>query len=279
MLSRIAHQYLRVPFTLNIHYVTKPSKPVATVLFLHGIGNSGDAWTKVINHLPDNVRIISIDLLGFGGSPKPTWAMYNAKNQARAVLATYLKLGRVSPVIIIGHSLGSLVAIELAKRYPIMVKRLILCSPPLYRTNLVASSRYYISSDDVLKQLYQSASNRPDDFVRLSAVAAKYNLINESFNVTTDNVASYMATLKTMIINQTSLEDVTKLTMPITIIRGTFDPLVVSKNINTLAKSHQNINSVTVLAGHEVRGNYVKAVVKEIKQHLPIASKTDIKEL
>ena len=276
MLSRIVHQYLRIPFSLNIHYVTKPKKPVATVLFLHGIGNSGDAWSDVIGRLPGNIRVISIDLLGFGKSPKPAWAIYNAKSQARAVLATYLKLGRVSPVTVVGHSLGSLVAIELAKRYPVMIRRLILCSPPLYKTSAPTTNRYSVSSDDMLKQLYQSAVNRPDEFVRLSTIAAKYNLINKSFNVTDDNVASYMAALKAMIINQTSLEDVARLTMPITILRGTFDPLVVSKHINYLAKHQPNITARGVLAGHEIRGRYTQAVVEEIKQNLPATNETGI---
>src|SRR5438094_99045 len=129
MMSAIIHRWLRLPYTLHVRYNKKPKKPHATVLFIHGLGNTGDAWKEVIDKLPDDIRVISIDLLGFGQSPRPNWAVYNAKTQARSVLATFLKLRLRTPVYVVGHSLGALVGIEVAKRYPLLVKGLVLCSP------------------------------------------------------------------------------------------------------------------------------------------------------
>lgn len=270
MLNRFIHQWLRVPYTLNVHYIQQPKRPRGTVLFLHGIGNSGKAWEKVIEKLPDDLRILSIDLLGFGGSARPSWAQYSAKTQARSVLATYLKLGVPTPTIIVGHSLGSLVAIEVAKRYRPLVKELVLCSPPLYR---VADSQALFSTDELLRRMYTAAVDRPDQFLKLSTLAMKYNLVNESFNVTEANVASYMATLRTMIINQTSLLDAQKLTVPTTIIRGTLDPFIVAGNIQQLKKLNPNIHVKSVLAGHEVRGNFIKAVVAQIQASTKASSR------
>lgn len=277
MLDTLIHRWLRIPYALNVRHTHRPKNPRATVLFLHGIGNSGDAWSDVIAKLPNDIRVVSIDLLGFGDSPKPKWALYNAKTQARSVLATYLKLRITAPVIIVGHSLGSLVAIEITKRYPIIVESLILCSPPLYDVS-DTKKRFDTRPDKILRQLYDAAYKRPDDFVRLSAVAMKYSLINKSFNVTEDNIESYMATLRAMIINQTSLQDAYKLKVPTTIIQGTLDPLVVSKNLKSLAKRNTNIMLSSVLASHEVRGLFVGAVIKTIKQHLPQTKKSAIKK-
>ncbi len=276
MYDTIVHRWLNVPYTLNVRYINKPKKPRATVLFIHGIGNSGDAWNGVIRKLPDDVRVITIDLLGFGESPRPGWAVYSAKTQARAVLATLLKLRITSPVIVVGHSLGSLVAIEMTKRYSLIIKSLILCSPPLYDTADV-KKRFDVRPDHILRQLYSAATERPDEFVKLSAVAMKYNLINASFNVTSDNVASYMATLQTMIINQTSLQDAEKLKVQTTIINGTLDPVVVAKNLKLVAKANHNVGLTSVLAGHEVRGLFVGSVVKTIRKHLPPVKKSAIK--
>lgn len=267
MLDTVIHRWFKVPYSLNVRYSHKPKKPRATVVFIHGIGNSGDAWKKVIDRLPRDVRIITIDLLGFGKSPSPSWAVYSAKTQANSVLATYLKLRITTPIIIVGHSLGSLVAIEMAKRYPMLVESLILCSPPLYDTSEQGS--ILPKSDKLLRELYVSAQKYPDDFVRLSAFAMKYNLINESFNVTADNVESYMAALEASIVNQTSYVDAYELTTPTTILRGTLDPLVVAKNLKKLAKLNPAITLRTVAAAHEVKGAFVPAVVKTIDQHLP----------
>jgi len=262
VLDTVIHRWLHIPYSLNVRYVKRPKKPRASVLFIHGIGNTGDAWKEVIAQLPDDVQIISIDLLGFGDSPNPSWALYNAKTQARSVLTTYLKLRLTAPITIVGHSLGALVAIEVAKRYPLIVRSLVLCSPPLYIT--VQQSTRLPSSDSLLRQLYASARERPENFVKLSAIAMKYDLINTSFNVTPENIASYMATLEAMIINQTSLQDAQKLTVPTTIIRGTLDPWVVTKNLKQLSKHNHYITLRSIIAGHEVRGRYVAAVVDTV---------------
>lgn len=276
MFDTVTHRWLKIPYALNVRSLRKPKKPQATVLFIHGIGNTGSAWDEVIDRLPNDVRIISIDLLGFGDSPSPSWALYNAQTQARSVLATYLKLRIVTPVVIVGHSLGSLVAIEIAKRYPLLVKSMVLCSPPLYSS--VKKSPLLPSSDALLRQLYRSATNRPDDFLKLAAIAMKYELINKSFNVTPANVASYMAALQSMIINQTSLEDAKGLNTPTTIIRGTLDPFVVAANLKKLAKANKNIHLKSVIAGHEIKGRFVRSVVTTIEEHLKNSQKHAIKE-
>lgn len=278
MFDVITHRWLRVPYTLKVRYIQRPRRhPRATILFIHGIGNTGDAWQGVIAKLPSDVRIIAIDLLGFGDSAKPGWATYNAKTQARSVVATYLTLGLASPTIIVGHSLGSLVAIEIAKRYPLLVRSLVLCSPPLYKLP-PGKTRFSLRTEDLLRQLYTTAYKRPDEFLKLSAIAMKYNLINRSFNVTSANVASYMATLRAAIINQTSFADAHKLTVPTTILYGTLDPVVIGKNLKQLADEAPNVTLKTIIASHEVRGRYVTTVVKAINEQLPPSEKHAIKK-
>jgi pimeloyl-ACP methyl ester carboxylesterase len=264
MFNTIIHRWLHVPYTLKVRYIQRPHKPRATLLFMHGLGNTAEAWNSVIKKMPDDVRIVTIDMLGFGQSPNPTWAIYNAKTQARSVLATLFKLRITTPVIVIGHSMGALVGIEMASRYPKRIDRLILCSPPLYDNQNVTLPR----SDRLRQQLYNAAQNHPQQFLRLAAFAAKYKLLNKTFSVTKDTIATYMSTLESMIINQTSLYDAYNLHMPTTIIRGTLDPFVVSKNLYTLKKANPNVTIKSVIAGHEVRGNYVRSVVKTINEQL-----------
>jgi pimeloyl-ACP methyl ester carboxylesterase len=264
MLDTLVHRWLKIPYALNVRHNQRPKKAKITLLFIHGIGNSGASWNDVVDKLPSNVHIVTIDLLGFGDSPSPTWATYNAKTQARSVLATLLKLRITTPIIVVGHSLGALVAIEMALRYPIIISRLILCSPPLYDSKQSLLPR----SDNLRKQFYKAASLHPDQFLHLAAFAAKYRLVNSTFNVTKETIDSYMATLNTMIINQTSLDDAYRLKVPTTIIRGTLDPIVIAKNLRRLAKNNQKIKVKSIIAGHEVLGRYVKPLVATIKEQL-----------
>lgn len=263
MLDTLIHKWLKIPYTLYVRIQKKPKRTRATVLFIHGIGNSGAAWSDVIAKLPSDIRVITIDLLGFGKSPSPKWAIYSAKTQANSVLATYFKLRLTGPVVIVGHSLGSLVAVEIAKRYPLLVKSLILCSPPFYKPYDENGMRLP-NADEVLRNFYRSAQKYPEQFVKLSAIAMKYKLVNRAFNVTEDNVDSYMAALEATIINQTSLQDAQKLRVPTLLIRGSLDPAVIGRNLREIAQANENVTLRTIVASHEVAGLFVPAVVRAV---------------
>ncbi len=262
MLDIFIHKWLRVPYTLHVTRVNR-SKSKRTIVLLHGIGNSGEAWNNVRDKLESDYDIVTVDLLGFGSSPSPSWGTYDARTQARSVAATLLSLGIVRPVIIVGHSLGSLVAVEIAKTYRMRVKALVLASPPFYVPEDHPQG-ILPNSDAVLRALYRSIHKRPDQFVWLSHFAIKRKLVGRAFNVTRENVASYMAALESMIINQTSYHDVAQLKLPVHILRGTIDPFVLSKNIRALKRHNHHIRTYNVIAGHEVRAAYVPALLKVI---------------
>lgn len=264
MLDKLTHKWLRIPYTLHVRDNERPKGARETLIFIHGIGNSGDAWREVVAEMPDDVRIITIDLLGFGDSPRPKWAVYDAKMQAHSVLATLLRLRLSSQPIIIGHSLGALVAIEIANKYPLLVKQLILCSPPLYKDSDTAM----MSHDESLKRMFREAQKHPDGFVRLAQLAVRYNLMNDSFNLNGANVNSYMQALGSMIINQTSMRDAERLKVPTIIIRGALDPFIVPTNIKALKNSNPRITTKKIMAGHEVKGLYIKPLVTIINNLL-----------
>ena len=76
-----------------------------------------------------------------------------------------------------------------------------------------------------------------------------------------------MNALESSIVNQTSLQDAVKLTVPIHMIYGRLDPVVLLKNLHYLEKEHTATTLQTVLASHEVRGKaFVTAVIRAIQQ-------------
>ncbi|MDN5274501.1 MAG: lipase 1-like protein [Candidatus Saccharibacteria bacterium] len=264
----LVHRWFKVPYALHIHTDQHGKNSKATVLFIHGIGNSGAAWKEVTHRLPDHIRVISIDLLGFGDSKRPPWAVYSVKTQARSVLATLFKLRITHPIIIVGHSLGALVAVEIAKRYPLLVRSLILCSPPFYQID-EEKRRLIPRSDNALREIYMLAHKHPEQFLRISTLAARLGLVNKAFNLTTDNVSTYMNALESSIINQTSLKDAMKLALPIQIINGRLDPVVVGKNLRNLKKANANVSLASILASHEIKGPiYINAVISAVLSSL-----------
>ncbi len=69
-----------------------------------------------------------VDLLGFGDSPKP-WCRYTVDRHLDAVHTALAEYGQVT---LVGHSMGAVLAIAYAARYPHLVRRLILLSLPYF---------------------------------------------------------------------------------------------------------------------------------------------------
>lgn len=263
LFDTVIHRYLRVPYQLHVTAFRTPKHPRGTVVLLHGIGNTAQSWQELIPLLPKDIRIIGVDLLGFGQSPKPTWLKYDATQQARALGVTLLRLGLNQRVVLVGHSLGALVAVKAAKRYQPLVRQLILCSPPFYAVN---KGSVLPARDDVLKELYRAARKHPQQLIALSPLAVKLGVANKSLMISDENVMAYTQALGSSIINQTALDDARSLRIPVRIIYGSLDPVVVAKHIVNLSKTSKNITARRILAGHEVVGRYVNVVANEIDQ-------------
>ena len=263
-LDLILHRYLRIPYALNVHEFQSPKKPRATLVLIHGIGNTLHSWDELAKLLPKDVRVIGLDLLGFGKSPKPDWAKYNAKTQARSVGMTLIKMGLLQRPVIVGHSLGGLVAVETARRYPLLAKRLVLCSPPFYSSDVVAEG-IVKSRDSMLKDAYRMVKKYPSQLEKLSPMAVKLGLANRALTINEGNIAFYMAALESSIINQTALQDVEKLSLPVTIIYGTLDPFVVGSNIVKIGKNRPNVTVKKYIFGHEIIGTYVQKLARYLQ--------------
>jgi len=102
------------------------------LVLLHGYLASSHYFRRVEKRLARTHRIIALDLLGFGRSPKPQGASYTYEEHVAAVRATLAHLGIDEPVILAGHSMGALITLRYAKTYPDEVDRLILFNPPMY---------------------------------------------------------------------------------------------------------------------------------------------------
>ena len=265
MLSFV-HRLLNIPYTMYVRTDRHAEgKTRATVVFVHGIGNTGKTWEPIIDGLPKDMRLIAVDLLGFGKSRKPDWLRYDVAMQARSLQTTLYKLRITGPVIIVGHSLGSLIAIEFAKRYPRRVASLVLCSPPLYDYSDASKKSLRLKADDVLRDFYlRVGKGNKARLVKLAAMAMKYKLISPAFSVTDENINSYMATLSASIVQQTSLVDAESLHLPISIIRGKLDPVVLLPNIKKLQKINPQVKLTQIAAGHEVTGRFIPATTEAI---------------
>ncbi len=110
---------------LNINY--KSIGLGKSIILLHGWGGSLESLKNLGYKIKDlGFRVILIDMPGFGKSDKPNYD-FSLDDYAGIVegIVRELKLGEV---IIFGHSFGGAVAIKLAVRKNVEIKKLVLCN-------------------------------------------------------------------------------------------------------------------------------------------------------
>lgn len=90
------------------------------VVLIHGSGGAIDWWDELVPLLAEQGRrVIAVDMLGYGGSDKPS-SGYSIESQAGLIAQVLSKLD-VEKAAIVGHSLGGRVATALAEGSPDLV--------------------------------------------------------------------------------------------------------------------------------------------------------------
>ncbi|MBU1568612.1 MAG: alpha/beta hydrolase [Proteobacteria bacterium] len=88
-----------------------------TVLLVHGITTYSFIWRRIVPLLRDRFRVISVDLLGCGGSAKPLDVSYSLPQHCE-ILRQFIECLGVTPVHFVGHDIGGGIGQLFAVRYP-----------------------------------------------------------------------------------------------------------------------------------------------------------------
>jgi 3-oxoadipate enol-lactonase len=109
----------------NIYYEVASDGP--PILFVHGLGGTGNVWHAQRQGLAKFFKVITIDLPGSGRSDK-TERDYSMERWADQVmgLADALKLDKLT---LVGHSMTTILAQKAAAKYGPRLNALVLCGP------------------------------------------------------------------------------------------------------------------------------------------------------
>lgn len=259
------HRLFKIPYKLS--YKTFGRKG-PTVILLHGIAVTSESWSNLLDLFDDDFNVIAIDLLGFGDSPKPQNINYNLTDHARSIHSTIRRIGIKKPYIIIGHSMGSLIAIHYTKLYRKEVKRLVLCSPPIYYADRGDSdalmSNWLKRSNNIYMKAYETLrTNQGLTFASAKAISSiSLNRIN--FDLDQATWYSFCQSLKYSIENQTSIKELGLIKIKIDIIYGKLDGFLITSNIKSLIRVNPQITYTSISAGHSITKSYAKTIMKII---------------
>jgi pimeloyl-ACP methyl ester carboxylesterase len=138
------------------------------LILIHGFGSSTQQWHRNITSLGCQHPVYALDLAGFGDSQKIA-ASYNVSFWAQQIHDFWrLFIGR--PAILVGHSLGALVAATVASEFPETVSGVVLMTLPATRQEQVSSAwmRGLVSSIErivanplLIRLIFNIARQRP----------------------------------------------------------------------------------------------------------------------
>lgn len=132
---------------INIFYETVGSGP--PVLFIHGLGGTHLDWEYQIDHFKEQFTVITVDLRGHGQTDKPT-DPYSVELFAQDI-AAFIQFIAPQGIHVVGHSLGGMVAFQLALDFPALVKSLTILNsaPGIIFPGLKSQLMFYWRSFDI----------------------------------------------------------------------------------------------------------------------------------
>jgi pimeloyl-ACP methyl ester carboxylesterase len=115
---------------VRLHVEAAGPEDGAPVVFLHGVSGSMRTYAWLPEEIARGRRIVRVDLRGHGRSEHAPGA-YDIDSYGEDVV-DLLRVTVGRPAVLVGHSLGGVVAWWVAQRHPELVAAAFLEDPPLY---------------------------------------------------------------------------------------------------------------------------------------------------
>lgn len=223
------------------------------LLFLHGLAGSWRYWRRGIDGLKTRHALYLPDLLGFGRSPKP-WGDYSLSMHLDALAPLLERLDGACTVV--GHSMGAIVGLGLAARYPTRIRRLILIGLPYYpRRDLAEASLSKLSLMNRLvidRSWLAPAICYTKDLWGLPIFAPlagmPVDLYRDYFKHTWNSFSRslFSTLLATDVVRLLESVDCSK----VTLIHGTGDPVASIQHVRALLEGFPNLTLKELNGGH-----------------------------
>lgn len=115
---------IALPTGVTLPYVEQGGATGTPVVLLHGITDSWRSWELVLPFLPESIHAFALTQRGHGDADRPE-AGYSPADFS-ADIAAFLDAQGIERAVIVGHSLGSLIAQRFAVEYPERLLGLVL---------------------------------------------------------------------------------------------------------------------------------------------------------
>lgn len=242
------------------------------IVLIHGLGNNFESWTYALENFDYSKNmIIAIDLLGFGDAQKPSDAKYTVSDHADAVIKTLDELS-ISNALISGHSMGCLIAAEIAVQRPDLVSELVLLGAPLFRKLPGRFERFkFWKKRDMYSKLFNFIAKEKDMTLAAANGVVRFLPLIKGMEVTEDTWPAFKKSLQNTIMQTKSYTDLTTIQTPTLLLYGVLDLFVIKNNLKSVARRNKKyVTYEKALGPHEITPIHGKSIA-ELLQKSPDA--------
>jgi N-formylmaleamate deformylase len=195
------------------------------MILIPGLSSAGETWDSTVAHYQDRFECHVLTLAGFAGQPRVAGPLMDAERDA---IAAYIRKRKLDRPVVVGHSLGGMLALNLAAREPNLIGPLVIVDAYPFLAGLSNPAATPESAQAMGAQLrtYIGASQASYDAYVKSGVGTRSLVEKESdaqrlvaWGLASDRtaVADWMAELYSL----DQRDDVAKIKSP-TLVMGSF---------------------------------------------------------
>ncbi|MEZ2722113.1 alpha/beta fold hydrolase [Paenalcaligenes hominis] len=220
-------------------------------VLLHGISSGAKSWVKQFVTLKESCRLIAWDAPGYGKSAGLLTSTPTAQDYALQIKQLLDELEIRTPVTVVGHSLGAMMAAAFAKLYPEQTKKLVLVNPAQgYGSHASTDQeRVYRMRPELLKRL-GPAGMAKERGPRLLAQPTPFNL--EVVQAVSAGLTQQGLTQASYLLAYDSIDwYLNSLSMPIPLCYGEKDSITPPEGMFDLKQKYPNLELIPLAAaGH-----------------------------
>lgn len=241
-----------------------------TVVLLHGFLSSSRYWSKVTELLEQDYKVIAIDLLGFGDSPKPRNSKYDYEAHIAAINKTLYEHNITEPFIMIGHSMGALIALRYSVIYEERIQRLILANMPImigkrelrreiFRENKLSRFGLEYGLNRITWAVFRG-------LYKLRWLPKKvHGRLMENEYFFHSNTASRMRSFYNVIGSTQVVEDLAKLKVPAQMLSGLEDNAIYLKNLKERITLSPMVQHAVYATGHHIPCQMPEQIIAKLQ--------------
>lgn len=155
--SHLQFGQVRLPSGVRLSYAEQGDPGGPALILLHGYSDSWFSFSRILPLLNPGYHVYALDLRGHGDSDRPADG-YAMAELAGDVLA-FMNARSLARATIVGHSMGSLVAQQLAARAPHRVSRMVLIGS-------LAAPGQSATMQELATTVRGFRNTAPDEFIR-----------------------------------------------------------------------------------------------------------------